>query len=290
MSQKLKAKTETVKLPSDLQKESAKLRHKLAFEAYGVKVGIEANSGKLLDNIRVKLKDIFPEGWKESDFEKAVHKFSVNNTRNFEKNFAYKNDELLFSRTKITPETLEPQLRLTVAEFAENCIFLHAGAVSYNGTGIIIPGKSFAGKSTLVSELSKRGFLYFSDEYAVIDREGKLHPYAKKISMRGIVNDYTQVDVPVEEFGGKPGKEPVKIGMILVASYKKNAKFKPKTLSPGEGIIEAIANSVSIRRNPAEVLQTLHKVVADAKIIKTKRGEAKDFAKNFLDYLEENPG
>lgn len=263
-----------------------KFRYKIGFEAYGVKIGLSSNSKRYLNKIQSKLGELFPEGWRDVEFSETAHRFSINFTKTDADNFIYKNDELILSGGNWSYDAPEPYLRLTVAEFAEKCIFLHAGAVAYKGKGIIIPGKSFAGKSTLVAELSKRGMLYFSDEYAVIDFEGRLHPFAKKVSMRGIVDDYTQVDIPIEEMGGRKGCKPVKIGLLLIAAYKKGAKFKPKKLTAGEGIIEAISNSVSIRRNPSEVLQTLNKVIINAEAVKTSRGEASDFAEKLIEYLD----
>lgn len=85
--------------------------------------------------------------------------------------------------------------------------------------------------------------------------------------------------------GGTKGHQPISIGMILVTKYKKNAKFKPEQLSTGKGIIESIANSVSVRQNPALVLQTLSIVTSGAKVIKTNRNEVSGFADKFLSSL-----
>ena len=37
------------------------------------------------------------------------------------------------------------------------------------GRAIVIPGRTFSGKSTLVAELVRAGATYYSDEYAVED-------------------------------------------------------------------------------------------------------------------------
>lgn len=266
-----------------------KWKHFFAFESYGVKVGIRTNDEKLIVQCRESLDFIFPTGWREIAFEENAHLFSVYFGRSGRQNsYIYKNDEMVSSQLRkyFKFDSLESQLRLTVAEFAEDFVFIHAGAVAYKDKAIIIPGVSFSGKTTLVAELSKRGLEYYSDEYAVIDKKGLLHPFPKKLSMRGIIDDYTQLDIPVEEMGGVKGHQPISIGMILVTKYKKNAKFKPEQLSTGKGIIESIANSVSVRQNPALVLQTLSIVTSGAKVIKTNRNEVSGFADKFLSYLE----
>src|SRR4029077_14911688 len=81
-------------------------------------------------------------------------------------------------------QALESALRATVAEHSPNRVFVHGGAVAWNGKAIIVPGPSFSGKSTLVTELVRRGATYYSDEYAVLDARGRVHPFAAAPSLR----------------------------------------------------------------------------------------------------------
>src|SRR5207248_7654182 len=46
-------------------------------------------------------------------------------------------------------ETLESDAQLSVAEFARQRLFVHAGVVGWKGRAILLPGRSLAGKSTL---------------------------------------------------------------------------------------------------------------------------------------------
>ena len=64
-------------------------------------------------------------------------------------------------------------------------LMLHGAAVSLGGAGVILAGPAFAGKSTLVVELMKRGALFMSDDAAPLDRTtGLLHPYPRAIGIR----------------------------------------------------------------------------------------------------------
>src|SRR5512132_3614681 len=81
-------------------------------------------------------------------------------------------------------ETLESDLRLFVAELARHRVFVHAGVVGWKGKAIVMPGRSFSGKSTLVAELVKAGATYYSDEYAVFDSRGRVHPFLKPLEIR----------------------------------------------------------------------------------------------------------
>ena len=189
---------------------------------------------------------------------------------------------------------VESELRLTIAEFAVSKVFLHAGVVAWKGKAIIIPGSSFSGKTTLVAALIKKGALYYSDEYAVLDENGNVHPFPKMLSLRGILDDFTQVDYTAESLGGEVGLEPIPVGMILLTEYDAAfkgtqndlAKFEPELLSEGQAILEIIAQTIPIRNNPAFVLQVLYKSVNHAIIAKSKRGEAEKFSDLVLDFVE----
>jgi hypothetical protein len=273
-------------------------KNSFCFECLGVKIGFRSDQRGFISRIKKRLPEIIPIAWSKIAPDKAEHLFSIVKTGKSGAEYRiYKNSEFISTRFSLTEilDYLESQIRLTVAEFAEEFVFLHAGAVSWKGKGIIIPGKSFSGKTTLVSELIKRDCEYLSDEYAVIDRDGLIHPFPKKLSMRGIIDDYKQVDLEVEEFGGRAARAPVPVGYLLVTEYKKNAK-KPriKLDSTGEGVLVGVANSVSVRQNPKLVLEVLSLITRDALVLKSKRGEAGAFADLLLNYLEnlekaENP-
>lgn len=261
-----------------------------AFESYGVKIGVRCNDPKIVEKIIERLPDLLPTGFREIDFEESEFIFSIRwSDKRGKKHLVYKDDKeiLALSLKDWKYELLDSHIRMTIAEFAKDFVFLHAGAVRYKDKAIIIPARSFSGKTTLVAELAGRGLDYYSDEYAVIDEKGLLHPFPKQLSMRGIIDDHQQVEIDVEEYGGKKGVEPINIGLILVSKFIKRAKFQPKLLSAGEGIIESIANSVSIRQNPEFVLKVLGIVMNQAKVVKTNRSEAKNFADKFLPFLDE---
>ena len=54
---------------------------------------------------------------------------------------------------------------------------VHSGIVQWNGRALLLPGATHSGKSSLVAELLRRGATCFSDEFALIDAEGRAHPY-----------------------------------------------------------------------------------------------------------------
>ncbi len=62
----------------------------------------------------------------------------------------------------------------------DNFLLLHAGAVVDEGGALIVAGPPRSGKSTLVLELVKRGFAFYSDDICPLHREsGHVHPFPR---------------------------------------------------------------------------------------------------------------
>lgn len=260
----------------------------LEFEAFGVKIGVFCNDSELERKIKKVLPVVVPNRLKFKTNDINEHNFYLEKDKNDDSVLISRNDEegyRLFDEARIL-DYFSSQIRITVAEFAKSNVFIHAGAVGWKGVGIIIPGRSYSGKTTLVSELIKLGAEYYSDEYAVLDSRGYLQPYPKMLSMRGIVNDWDQVDTAPEKFGAIIGRKPLRVGAVLVTKFEKSAKWKPEILSPGEGVMEILQHTIPIRNKPEFVLKVLKKTISRAIIAKSKRGAAHIFAPFYLEYIE----
>lgn len=260
---------------------------KIHFKAYGVSVGIEFPADFSSDELIKTITDSIPLNSEIIRPTEAKQNFKIRNKKN-NKLTLQKNDE-----TKLTVENkiqllerLESQIRLTVAEHAVSKVFIHAGVVCLKNRAIIIPARSFKGKTTLVVELVKAGATYYSDEYAVADENGFIYPFPKTLSVRGIIDDYTQLERTVEFYGGRAGSKPIRTGIILVSEFIKKSHWKPQLISQGEAVLELINNTIPIRNRPEFSLNILNKLANDAVSIKTKRGEAKRFAGKLIKFAE----
>ncbi len=265
---------------------SNKLKNRfLRIECFGVKIEIETSTYKIYRFVKTRLDDVFPVCWQ------------MTTASSFEHRFCFLEDAGQFSVFKNNLEIgvagslekgfgiLESNLRLTAAEFTKQVVFLHAGVVGWEGKALIIPGKSFSGKTTLVAEFVKRGFLYLSDEYAVIDKQGLIHPFPKKLSVRGIIDDFTQMDFDVEQLGGKRGVEPLPAGFLLVTEYRRNAFVAQLSeASAGAGMMACLANSISIRQQPQLVLEVIDSMLARCRIFQNERGAARAFVDLFMEF------
>jgi len=176
-------------------------------------------------------------------------------------------------------------LRVRVGEYCPNRVFVHSGVVGINGKALLIPGNSFSGKSTLVLELVKLGAEYFSDEFAILDEQGNVHPYARPINMRTDDGKYRPYTVDAGRPKGSRRRLPV--GAVLFTKYKENARFRPKTLSPAEGIMTITPFTLPIRVDPAYTIRVLQQVMDSALIVRSKRTHAPRFAQKLLHYLND---
>jgi len=251
----------------------------ICFISYGVRVGIRANRRGVLDQIFPHL----PPGWKPSRSRNVDRLYTLligakeRLGKHRRLNLLYADD----NRIAVTPrldqsiDSLESDLQLFVAETAPRRVFIHAGVVALRGKAVIIPGRSYSGKSSLVAALVKAGAIYYSDEYAVIDEKGLIHHYARPLSIRE--NGYLAKPkkYQVEALGGRAGAKPLTAGMVVVSVYQPGARWRPRELSEGEGALELMANTVSARRQPEAMLSAIRKVVSVAPVLKGNRGEAR---------------
>lgn len=267
------------------------LDRKTYFESFGVKIGLEifgfVEQMNEISEFIHKLKTALKYDYKNIDRTDVEYLFQLRNNKDnyfeiWQNGKPFHSSETL----ELILGHLDTKIRVTIAEYAVEKVFLHAGAVGWKGKAIVIPGKSFQGKTTLVAELVKKGAEYFSDEYAVLDEKGFVYPFPKMLSLRGIVDEFRQTDVHVETIGGRSSLKGLPVGMILITEYQSEAVWKPIELSMGKGVMELLPHTIPIRNNPEFSLNVLNKIVNRAIISKTQRGEAGVFAEIILNFFE----
>jgi hypothetical protein len=186
---------------------------------------------------------------------------------------------------------LESEIRQSVAAGAERRTFVHAGVVGWRGRAIVVPGRSRSGKTTLVAELVKAGAEYLSDEFAVLDARGRVHPFPKPLSIRGPGGcDLHAQARRVEELGGTCATRSLPVGLVVLAEHRPGATWRPERLSAGRGVLEMLTHTVPARLRPEASLQSLERAVARATVLKGERGEARELATLLLRSLEEAEG
>ena len=256
-------------------------RYEIAFEAFGVKVLV------LLPNeeARERARTLLPPGWQDSPASAATPRFAIvgDDQRGF---------KLVGNDIESTPrmpliqalDRLEARLRAYVALHAPHHVFVHAGVVAHQSKAIVLPGMSFSGKSTMVAALVQAGAVYYSDEFAVLDEQGLVHPYGKPLSLRN--GWLEQVDHAIEALGGTSGEGPLRVGAIVVTSFRIDADWSPRKSSAGEGVMALLSNTIPARERPQEVMRTLTKAAEGVAVFYSERGDAADLAPRILQLVE----
>jgi|SRR5580765_255480 len=259
------------------------------FESYGVKIQINSNHQEIIDEAasvakRSLLNEVRP--LKGSTFD---HYFELNRTKSGIFILIQNNERISSGRSrKKFFNYFDSIIRVTVGEHAVDRVFLHAGVVGWKGKAIIIPGDSFRGKTTLVAELVRKGASYYSDEYAILDKNGLVYPFARPLSMRTSVGRFRTYELTVEDLGGIYGKKPIPVGFVLLTGYEPNKKWRPRMLSAGKGVLEMIPFTLPIRTRPELSVMVLNKVASSATIASGKRGSAEEFAEAFFKFVEKH--
>lgn len=171
-----------------------------------------------------------------------------------------------------------------VAEHHAELLLVHAGAVEWRGAGIVMPGRSRAGKSSLTAALIEAGAAYLSDEFAPLDREGNIHPYPRHLSFRD--GDGRSRLLPAANFSARVATEPVPIRYVVDAPYVPGTSFKPKKVS-GTGPLMALAdNALTARSRPNHTLAILSRLTQHVIVLRSNRGDAALAARTILDTVD----
>jgi hypothetical protein len=144
-------------------------------------------------------------------------------------------DQLLFS--------------VSAAAFAttRDHLLVHAGAVvAPDGTAVLLPGPSGAGKTTLVAGLVRAGFGYLSDEAGAIDPATLcVHAFARPLGLKGDAR--TLFGVPggdgvhylaPDELRPRSITGPAPVGHVIAPHYERGTPAIVTRMTPAETVVE----------------------------------------------------
>jgi hypothetical protein len=261
-----------------------------SLKSYGVRIGIRSNDPAALARVCQHL----PSDWQNLPSPVVDRIYSIRVGGNGQGGRVRRLNHLYGDHLRLARsfdldsvfETFESDVRLFVAELARHRVFVHAGVVGWKGQAIVIPGRSYSGKSTLVAELVRAGATYYSDEYAVLDARGRVHPFSKPLELRQ-EGKYEQTKITAAELGGHSGTKPLPVGLVLMTQFKSGARWRPRKLTAGTAVLEMLFNTVSARRSPEKALATLQRVTMQAEVLKGVRGDAAEVVPSVLKRVEE---
>ncbi|MFN8625355.1 MAG: hypothetical protein U0587_05160 [Candidatus Binatia bacterium] len=159
--------------------------------SYGVRLGVRVDDAALLEQLPLYL----PPVRTRPATPGVDHLFSLCTTRRDGRRHersvtrVYDGHRIVARRSALGPsmqlDLLRSCLEFHIASTARSWLFVHAGVVEWRGRAILIPGRSRSGKTTLVTALIRAGAGYYSDEFAVLDRFGRVHPWARPLRSAG---------------------------------------------------------------------------------------------------------
>ena len=245
----------------------------VAIASFGLRIGVVIDPPEMREEALLRL----PPGWEPTDWNDLDREVRLER--------APEDDEIHEARYRvvidgggvaastgasIAIDRFENAIQYFVAEFAKPWLFVHAGVVAWQDVAIVLPGRSFAGKSTLVHALVDAGATYLSDEYAVFDAEGRVWPYRRRLSLRtGPFGPARRVDHATPPVDG-----PLAVGVIALLKYDAEAGWAVEQVTPAEAVMGLCDNTVAIQRRPKDTLEFLSQVVTGSQSIKGTRGDA----------------
>ncbi|MGC2637388.1 MAG: hypothetical protein WA294_09435 [Acidobacteriaceae bacterium] len=182
---------------------------------------------------------------------------------------------------------LESRVHLRAAALTKEYVFVHAGVVQWGGHALLLPGASHTGKSSMVAALVAAGAQYYSDEYAVIDLDGRVRAFPRRLRLRE-----NGVEKPGVADGAEPVKtsalDPLSLGWVLNLRFRDGAVWSPKELTPGQTLLALLENTVAVRRQSELTLRTLKLAIEPTKGWQSERGDAAHAAVEVLRMIGEN--
>jgi hypothetical protein len=157
-----------------------------------------------------------------------------------------------------------------LAYFSSGGLVMHAALVSQNGRGVLLPGNSGKGKSTLAAWLLQCGFDYLTDELVHIpDGEvqigcGLARQLSLKKAAQPLLSDLYQISahtrgmmtgasvdlIPHELFGKGEVLTHVPVHMVIFPRFQSEAAFEVHRLSKAQAGLEPMQCLINARNLP----------------------------------------
>jgi hypothetical protein len=256
----------------------------ISFEKFGVRIGIRADAADLMALAASRV----PPGAMPLESDEIDVLFSLTGggaarpgVRRF--GILYEGVSIL-QRTldrEALADALDSAIHVALAECAADWVFVHAGVVGWRGRAIVLPGATFSGKTTLVAALLRAGADFYSDDRAVIDRQGLVHPLPRPLSVRESPGARQQ-PFAAASFGASTGERPLPVGLVVLTSFREGAEWEPRPIPAGQAMLSLLPHASALRTRPQAVLEVLERTLADVPVHRGPRSDATETARRLL--------
>jgi hypothetical protein len=165
---------------------------------------------------------------------------------------------------------------------ARDHLVVSAGVVGCEGRAIVLPGPTRVGKTMLVAALLRAGAVYYADDWAILDAEGRVHPYPTRLFRLG------SGKVSAESLGAATGESSIPVGVIALTTFEEGGRWNPQPRTPAQGVMMLVGNAYGMDDPPA-AMKIAHAAAEHALVIEGERGEAEEAAAALLDIASQAP-
>lgn len=194
-----------------------------------------------------------------------------------------------------------------VVERLDGFLALHSGAVAWDGRGVVLPAPPNSGKTTLTAGLTAAGFDYLTDEAALLDAEGQLHPFPRPFTMspesvEAIQGLRDRLPPEYREYAGpqfqvaadqlRPGAvgKPCRVAYVVAPRYERGGPTALEAMSRTEALLWLAENSFNFRKFGPEGLQILGDVLREAECYRLRIGDLDSAVQTVMDLVGEGNG
>ena len=259
-----------------------------SFHVHGHSIGVRANDDELLNELT---QDV-PVEWQRSDQELVDVLLSLelgkaSSRRGRQRSISIYSGAARVARTQdptLAGQTFDALIGMINRFWGSNdYLFLHAGVVGWKGRAIVIPGRSFSGKTTLVVELVKAGATHYADTIAIFDRDGRVHPNPAPMCIRDRCG---KVRIAPQTLRALARPKPLDVSLIVSSRFDAGACWRPHLRRRGRAILKLLESTLAVQREPAQALPILEKIVHKAAVIESRRNEASEILERVFRLLD----
>jgi len=236
------------------------------------KVAIYSNAIEVLEGLERRFREMI--GDKSAKLVKKLHVLKENGTYYFSGTDGYHENErsLTIILNSVSKEIIH---NLVVAN--PNYLWVHAGAVSCEGKGVLVFGSWGRGKSTIVTNLCKYGWGYLSDDIAPLDMNScnvvpfRLTPFVRKRSEKEIslhdVGYLKKIEININE--NNMCQQSIPICAVVFPNYRfSHSPLEIAHCPPAEAATELIQRCLNFKNHRATAVRFLCNLVNNLPVVR----------------------
>lgn len=169
-------------------------------------------------------------------------------------------------------------------------LVLHAGAVADDGRGVLLPGGSNHGKSTLTTALVADGFSYLTDEAAAVTDGRRIRPFTKSIALdpgsfplfpslapdgglEGLARAVACREWHIDPARVGPLSGPVPVAAVVCPQWRAGAATRVSPVEPVEALQLLLGDAFDFSVGGQAVFARLVELVESVPVVKLSYGD-----------------